>query len=182
MLRTLPGGWPSDLIARPLYDAPRWLADAVAEAGRRVGVGDLSAFGLPKPAEGVFTRGKRLGRAPAIVDREVVDAIRDGSIEVVPTIAEFRPGVVRLVDARELKPDMVICATGYRHGLDDLVGHLGLLDDRGLPRTEGTAPADAGLWFIGFQSRPALIAHVARQSGELATRIAQAINRSGILR
>jgi hypothetical protein len=77
---------------------------------------------------------------------------------------------------------MVICATGYRHGLDDLVGHLGLLDDRGLPRTEGTAPADAGLWFIGFQSRPALIAHVARQSGELATRIAQAINRSGILR
>lgn len=182
MLRTLPGGWPSDLIASPLYDAPRWLADAAAELGRRTSIGDLSVFGLPKPTEGVFTRGKRFGRALAIVDREVIGAIRDGPIQIVPTIAGFGPGVVRLVDARELKPDMVICATGYRRGLEELVGHLGLLDHSGLPRTEGTAAADTGLWFIDFQSRPALIAHVARQSGELATQIAQDVNRSSALR
>ena len=44
---------------------------------RRRTVGDLSAFGLPVPDEGVFSRLRRLHVAPMIVDAEVIDAIRD---------------------------------------------------------------------------------------------------------
>ncbi|MCW2661075.1 MAG: dependent oxidoreductase [Mycobacterium sp.] len=172
MLRSLPGGLPSDLIATPLFRAPVRLADALAAFGRRLSIGDLAAFGLPTPAEGVFARGIRLGRAPAIVDREVIEAIRDGSFEVVPTIERFDGSDVWLVDGRRLKPDAVICATGYRRGLEPMVGHLGVLDECGLPVAAGEMPAAPGLRFIGFQSRPGLLGFVAKQSRNVARRIA----------
>ena len=75
-------------------------------------------------------------------------------------------------------PDVVICATGYLHGLEPLVGHLGVLDERGVPRASGVEPAAEGLRFIGFMSRPALIAFVARQSRRVAARIAEELERS----
>lgn len=171
MLRSLPGGFPSDFIATPLYNMPARLSDAMATVGRRVSIGDLSDFGLPTPDEGVFSRGIRLGRAPAIVDKEVIEAIRRRTFEVVPTIDRFDGNAVHLIDGRRLELDAVICATGYFHGLDPLVGHLGVLDERGVPRAAGATPADAGLRFIGFMSRPGLIAFVAKQSRRVAKRI-----------
>ena len=176
MLRALPGGFPSDFIASPLYDGPVWFADAIAELGRRISIGDLTDFGLPKPTEGVFSRGIRLGRAPAIVDKEVLVAIRTRLIEVVPTIDRFDGDTACLIDGRRIDPDVVICATGYLHGLEPLVGHLGVLDGRGVPRAAGEEPAAEGLRFIGFMSRPALIAFVARQSRRIAARIAEELS------
>lgn len=182
MLRSLPGGLPSDLIATALFHAPVWLADAVAEFGRRVSIGDLSAFGLPVPADGVFARGIRLGRAPAIVDKNVVQAIRAGSFEVVPTVGRFDRDGVWLVNGHRLEPDAVICATGYQRGLEPLVGHLGVLDKRGLPRAANAAPAAPGLRFIGFQSRPGLLGFVANQSKQIARCIAEELSSSASLR
>lgn len=173
MMRRLPGGLPSDLIADPLYDAPTWLADGLSRIARRVDPGDLSEFGLPTPKEGVFAWGKRLGRAPVIVDREVVKAIRARTFEVVPTIEAFDGSSVVLLDGRRLEPDSIICATGYRRGLEPLVGHLGVLDERGLPRAAGEVPADAGLRFVGFLSRPGLIAFVSKQSRNVARAVAR---------
>lgn len=176
MLRSLPGGLPSDFIATPLFHAPVRLADAVAAFGRRVSIGSLAAFGLPTPTEGAFARGNRLGRAPAIVDKEVVQAIRDGAFEVVPTVERLDGGNVRLVDGRRLRPDAIICATGYLRGLEPVVGHLGVLDGRGLPRASGVVPADEGLRFIGFQSRPGLLGFVAKQSKQVARSIAEELD------
>ena len=58
----------------------------------------------------------------------------------------------------------IICATGYRRGLEPLVGHLDVLDERGVPLDDGARLADRGLWFLGFQSRPGLIGSVAKRS------------------
>lgn len=171
MLRTLPGGFPSDFLANVLCGAPPWLADALSAVGRRVTIGDLTEFGLPTPDEGVFSRGLRLGKAPAIVDKEVIDAIKNRSFEVVPTIDRFDRYGVRLVDGSRLRPDTVICATGYLRGLESLVGHLGVLDHQGVPVVSGAMPAAPGLRFIGFLSRPGLIAFVAKQSEQLARAI-----------
>jgi 2-polyprenyl-6-methoxyphenol hydroxylase-like FAD-dependent oxidoreductase len=44
---------------------------------------DLTEYGLPVPDEGVFTRLRRTGQAPAIVDKEVIEAVKAGRIEVV---------------------------------------------------------------------------------------------------
>ncbi len=178
LMRALPGGFPSDYIANPLYDAPVWLADAVSRVALRVDVGDLSEYGLPTPTEGVFARGKRLGRAPVIVDREVIRAIRARRFEVVPTIESFSDKSVQLIDGQQLQPDVVICATGYQRGLEPIVGHLGVLDDRGLPRVTGAAAAAPGLRFIGFLSRPGLISFVAKQSMHVAKTIADELDRT----
>lgn len=178
MIRALPGGFPSDYIATPLFDAPLWLADTVSRVGQRIDVGNLAAYGLPTPAEGVFARGKRLGRAPVIVDREVVRAIRARVFEVVPTVERFDGDHVHLIDGRRLQPDAVICATGYTRGLDAMVGHLGVLDDRGLPRSCGVTPAAPGLRFVGFMSRPGLISYVAKQSQHVARHIADELDRT----
>jgi hypothetical protein len=45
-----------------------------------------------------------------------------------------------------------VAATGYRRGLEDLVGHLGVLDADGAPRVHGarTHPDAPGLHFIGM--------------------------------
>ncbi|WP_353371113.1 NAD(P)/FAD-dependent oxidoreductase [Mycobacterium sp.] len=173
MLRGGPAGLPGDVISLPLYHAPRGLADAIARRARAQFIGDLTEFGLPVPAEGPFSLLARIGHVPSLVDPDVIDVIRDGSIEVVATVDAFDDDGIRLVDGRRLDPDVVVCATGYLRGLEPLVGHLGVLDDRGAPRISGETPAAPGLWFLGFLARPSLIGFVGKQSRRLAKMIAK---------
>ncbi len=117
----------------------------------------------------------RLGVAPAIVDLEVIDAIRDGSIEIVRTVESFDEKAVSLA-GRTIQPDVVICATGYQRGLEPLVGHLGVLDERGVPLAKHGQPAASGLRFLGFLPRPSLIGAVAKQSKRVAREIADELS------
>jgi cation diffusion facilitator CzcD-associated flavoprotein CzcO len=176
MLRSRPGGLPRDLIAVPLYHAPIRIAHAVSRRARMANLGDLTEFGLPVPAEGPFTRLARLGKVPSLVDIEVVDAVKDGSIVVVPAVERFDGDAVHLVNGAAVEPDAVICATGYRRNLEPLVGHLGLLDERGAPVAMGAKPAAPGLRFIGFTARPTLIGFLAKQSRRMAKRIARELS------
>lgn len=173
MLRKGPGGLPGDVVAIPLHNAPIRLADAIARFARRMTIGDLSEFGLPIPEEGVFARSARLGVAPAILDEEVIAAIRDRSIEIVCGVESLDPGTVTLADTARISPDAIVCATGFRRGLTKLVGHLGVLDERGRPTTTGEVPAAAGLRFIGFVPRAAQIGYAAKQARHAAKAIAK---------
>ena len=63
-----------------------------------------------------------------------------------------------LADQSRLTPDTVICATGYRRGLEPIVGHLGVLRPDGLPiRYKGTPELATApcLYFAGFWVVPA---------------------------
>jgi hypothetical protein len=173
ILRTLPGGLAGDLIATPLYHAPIGIADAITRAARRAAVGDLTSFGLPVPNEGIFSRSARLGRAPAILDIEVIDAIKNAAIEVVAAVSRFDGDSVILADDAALAPDAVIAATGYTRGLERLVGHLGVLDENGNPCALAPAPAAEGLRFLGFLSRPSLLGYIAKQAKRTAKQIAK---------
>jgi Flavin-binding monooxygenase-like len=171
MLRNGPAGLPGDLIATPLYHLPPWIADRIARRARLMAMGDLTEFGLPVPDEGPFARGRRLSVAPALVDMELVDAIRERSIEVVKSPESFNGDVVSLLDGTQLQPDAVICATGYRRGLDAVVGHLDVLDEHGAPRVLAPAAAAEGLRFLGFLARPSMLGYAARQSRRMAKQI-----------
>ncbi|MEV0799117.1 NAD(P)/FAD-dependent oxidoreductase [Kribbella sp. NPDC050281] len=178
MLRQGPGGIPGDFIATPLYHAPVRIADAIARFSRRMDIGDLHEFGLPVPAEGIFARSSRLGVAPAILDKDVIAVIRDKFIEIVRGVGALDAAGVALADGTRINPDAMVCATGFRRGLAQLVGHLGVLDERGWPTTTGEAPAADGLRFIGFVPRPSQIGFAAKQARRGAQAIAQELRRS----
>jgi cation diffusion facilitator CzcD-associated flavoprotein CzcO len=172
VLRQGPGGLPGDLVAKTLLHTPVRFADTFTNFGRRRDLGDLSEYGLPVPEEGVFSRLHRLGVVPSIVDREVIEEIKDGNIEVVRGVESLDATGVRLADGRRIEPDVVICATGYRRGLEPLVGHLGVLDEQGVPRRQGGDAAAPGLRFIGFTARPAALGYMGKQAKRAAKAIA----------
>ena len=69
--------------------------------------------------------------------------------------------------------------TGYRAGLEPLVGHLGVLDGRGLPVVHGAhePPGEPGLWFTGFTNP---ISGMLRELRIDAERIAAEVSRAGV--
>ncbi len=161
------------VIALALVRLPPRLADKITAKGREKMFGDLSDVGLPVPEEGVFSRLRRLGVAPAIVDREIIEAIKEGRIEIVAGVTSLEPDGVGLSDGERISPDTVIAATGYRPALEPLVGHLGVLDARGLPRAAGPDPAAAGLRFVGFVHLPAHLWTMGREGRRAARVIAR---------
>ena len=172
MLRRGPGGMPADLLAVPLFHLPPRISDRIAAAVQRRTFGDLTELGLPIPAEGPFARAHRLHVAPSLVDMEVVDAVRDGSIEVVAGVTGFEGQDVLLTNGGRVTADSVVCATGYGRGLEPLVGHLDVLAPDGTPIALAPTPAAAGLYFHGLLARPSLIGYIGKQSRGLARSIA----------
>lgn len=144
-------GVPSQLLGIALKRAPEWLMNPLSGALRRLSVPDLSAHGLPAPPGNGFTQFLRTRTVP-ILDHGFVAAVRSGRIGVVAAVRGFDGDDVRLADGSSVRPDAVICATGYRTGLEPMVGHLGALDDRGLPLVHGaaTVPQLPGLYFVGL--------------------------------
>ncbi len=143
-------GLPITRWARLFEGAPCWLTDRLGHLVGRLTIGDLSAYGLPPAPYGLATelKVKRMG---PVVDRGFTAALKAGSIELVPAVEGFDSDSVCLRDGARLHPDVVIAATGYRPGLEQLVGHLGALSPSGRPaildRTGAGAP---GLFFNGY--------------------------------
>src|SRR5215211_618848 len=173
VLRTGPGGLPGDMIAVALLHLPPRIGDAVARFGRKQDLGDLTEYGLPVPEEGVMSRLRRTGQAPAIVDREVIDAIVARRIEIVPSVESLDETGVQLTGGSRVEPDSVIAATGYSRVLGPLVGHLGVVDERGMPRARGRKPAAPGLRFIGYVPRPGGIGYAGKEARRAARAIAR---------
>ena len=161
-------------IALALLRLPPKLADAISRKARARMFGDLSDVGLPVPEEGVFSRLRRLGVAPSIVDTATIDAVRDGRIEIVAGVEDLDEAGVALADGTRVEPDAVVAATGYRPALEPLVGHLEVLDERGLPRATGPDEVAPGLRFVGFVHVPAHLRAMGLEGARAAKAIARA--------
>ena len=180
LLREGPAGVPGDVLGVALLRAPVRFADGVARLARRMDVGDLTEYGLPVPEEGVFSRMYRLGVAPAIIDKEIVEAIKDGRIEIVRGVEALAPDGAELADRATVDPEAIICATGYRRGLEPLVGHLGVLDERGIPRAVAEHAAAPGLRFIGYVPRPGGLGYMAKEAKRAAKAIKRELNSTAV--
>ena len=142
-------GIPSQALGIALSYLPRRVGGNIAAGVRRVSIPDLSEYGLPRPAERLGMQFARTGTVP-ILDIGFVAAVREQRVEVVAAVESLDGDDVVLADATRIRPEVVLAATGFGAGLEPLVGHLGVLDERGLPTGEEPAP---GLHFIGYFPR-----------------------------
>jgi cation diffusion facilitator CzcD-associated flavoprotein CzcO len=113
----------------------RW-RDANARAVQQLAFGDLTRLGYPRSALGAFTRAAAAGVTIA-VDDGFVRALKSGRVVMKPAIDRFDGRQVWFTDGTSCAPDAIICATGYRPGLEQIAGHLVTLDAHALPPFTG---------------------------------------------
>jgi len=173
-------GIPLQLLSPLMAHLPPWIVDILMAATERMIFGDLKKHNLPKDPDGVATRLIQEGVAPAF-DNGFVKALKAGQVTVLPQIKKFEGRTVHFVGGQTARPDAVICATGYNPGLENLVGHLGVLNASGKPVYSGSEshPEFEGLWFMGMTPRLPGVFYAAR--GE-ARKIAAAIKQKEISR
>jgi len=163
--RTAPNLFPRQWLGLPICAAalletdsrgpkrvPPSVGDACGRLVQRLINGPRSSYGLGPAPYGVATTRRTRGRTPVIADG-VIDALREEQIQLYPELVRFDGADVVFGDGGRAQPDAVIAATGYRHGLEGLVGHLGVLDAHGAPASRGpeTSPNAPGLHFIGYK-------------------------------
>ncbi|MFF5716360.1 flavin-containing monooxygenase [Streptomyces buecherae] len=171
-------GWSAQRSAVLARRLPVPVADRVSAVRARLCAPDLAGHGLPHPASvgvaGLYSRA-RAGAVP-VRDTGLVRAVRAGRVEIVAAVESFDGDKPVLVDGSRVDAEVVIAATGYRPGLDELVGHLDVLDARGHPRAHGARRLTAapGLYFTGY-ANPAsgMLREFATESRRIAQRIAR---------
>lgn len=176
ILRRSTLGWAAQYTGVLVRRLPVGLVDRLAGPVGRMSTPDLSAQGLPRPDTGLYTRVKQ-GAIP-VQDVGLIDAVRQGKVEVVAAVEAFEDGKVVLADGSRLSPDAVIAATGYTRALDGLVGHLGVLDERGRPVVHGgrTPQQATGLYFTGFTNPiSGMFREMALDAGRIAKSVAKTL-------
>jgi putative flavoprotein involved in K+ transport len=166
-------GIPTQVVGVAMRRVPPRIADAAFGPIQRLMVGDLSPYGVPRAERGVYTRAKEDDAIP-ILDVGLIDALKRRQVEVVGALLGFEGRDVILAGHERVQPDAVIVATGYRRGLEPLVGHLGVLGEHGRPIVHGgeTHPAAPGLYFTGYTNP---VSGMFREMAIDAKRIARAI-------
>jgi len=167
-------GMPLQLLSPLMAPLPAWVVDILMAATERLFLGNLRKYGLPKHPDGVATRLIQEGVAPAF-DDGFVAALKAGQVTILPSVVRLDGDAVIFSDGSTiLRPDAVICATGYRPGLEAFVGHLGVLDETGHPTHPGPIPHPDhnGLWFMGMTPRLPGVFYAARgEAKQLARKV-----------
>lgn len=118
---------PRDFLGTPLQVTsmrtaflPAAVRDTMGRITSRTAFGDLTRYGLPPPTYGPATEVLKYGRVP-VIDVGTVAHIKAGDIEVVPGIEAFSASGVTLENGATRELDVVVLATGYQAGLEDLL-------------------------------------------------------------
>jgi putative flavoprotein involved in K+ transport len=145
------GGIPMQTVAITTRRLPAWVGDSVVRIAQRLAHGDLTRYGVPRTEQPVSVQFGGSDVVP-VIDVDFVNTVKRGGIEVVPAVEAFDGYKVICADHSVIVPNVVIAATGYRRGLESLVGHLSVLAHDGRPLAHGPeSPAGAtGLFFVGY--------------------------------
>jgi putative flavoprotein involved in K+ transport len=173
LVRRALGPIPSDVFLELSARVPASVIDPlIARTHRLVWGTDLSVYGFHRPPLGLKATVEQRGRIPTFAD-ELIDTVRAGRIQVVAAVDSVGPACVTLVDGSSVTPDVIIAATGFSPDLDGLIGHLGVLDDRGNPRGGFARHVGDGMFTIGYGIPPnSPLRSIRRHATRLAREIA----------
>jgi putative flavoprotein involved in K+ transport len=168
-------GFPSQVLGIAIVRLPVPVADRIASTLRRLSIPDLAPYGLRAPDRPYSDFLRR--RVPPILDVGIVDAVRRSRVRVVAALERFEDGAAVLADGTRIDIDAVIAATGFRTGLEPMVGHLGVLDEHGEPVVHGSDehPDAPGLHFVGYD---VVLGGLFRFIGIQAKQLARAVSSS----
>ncbi len=110
-------GKPTDVFAASGPRLPGWLERPVLETLLRVLVGNPQSYGLPKPDHHIF-------ETHPILNSRLIECCSHGDLEPKPDIVRCEGKTVHFVDGSRGEFDLIILATGFRHGvpfLDDAI-------------------------------------------------------------
>jgi cation diffusion facilitator CzcD-associated flavoprotein CzcO len=153
LVRRAMGPIPSDVFLELFARVPASVVDPVIGRLNRLMWGDLSVYGFHRPPLGLKATVEQRGRIPTLADA-LIDGVRAGRVEVIGAVQAVESDRVLLADGTSVAPEVIIAATGFRTDLDGLVGHLGVLDQRGNPRGGFASHVGEGLFAIGYGIPP----------------------------
>jgi putative flavoprotein involved in K+ transport len=139
-------GIPVQLLGILLAPFPARVVDRLGALLRRLGNGDLSKYGLGKEAWGPFT-----ARRPPVIDVGFLELLKARRIDVLGDVRRFTKTGAVFAEGREEAFDVIVAATGFTSGLEQLISAPRALDDRGYPSADHAYP---GLYFAGYSETP----------------------------
>jgi putative flavoprotein involved in K+ transport len=164
-------GVPVQIFGLVLHAFPARVVDRVGKALRRVGTGDLRPYGLGAEDWGPFG-----ARRPPVIDVGFLEQLKAGRVHILPELVALTPDCARFAGGDEQPFDVVVAATGFTTGLEQLVEAPAALDERGYPRP-GAAPP--GLYFSGYAETPrGQLFEASRASRRLAANIVEYLGMS----
>jgi putative flavoprotein involved in K+ transport len=186
-MRTPPNVFPREWLGYPLNyttvlldPLPNAVLDQAGFLTQRMIYGDLAKHGIPRAPRGVQSETTER-HVSALIDAGFVEALEQRKLELVGPVERFEGAEAILADGSRLRPEAVIAATGYERNLPGIVGHLGVLDEHGVPALDGKRirsrehPRVPGLFFNGYYASSAGQLRFMRIDGRrIARRIARA--------
>ncbi|KAM7507825.1 hypothetical protein LguiA_018278 [Lonicera macranthoides] len=128
------------------------LVDNIMVVLSKLKYGDVTEYGLERPTKGPFFLKKITGRSP-IIDVGTIEKIKDGSIQVLPSINKINEESVEFVNGKINRFDAIVFATGYRSRVKKWLKDDGnLFNDDGMPkqRNPNHWKGENGLYCAGF--------------------------------
>jgi putative flavoprotein involved in K+ transport len=154
------------------------VVDRVGATLRRRTVGDLRRYGIGEAAWGPFT-----ARRPAVIDVGFLQVLKAGRVTVRPALAHLTDRGVEYVDGTQEDVDVVVAATGFSTGLEELLRDVpGIVGEDGQPLARsGERTVAPGLYVIGFDETVRGHLFEARaESKRLARTVARSLRQSGL--
>ncbi|MCW2608390.1 MAG: NAD(P)/FAD-dependent oxidoreductase [Frankiales bacterium] len=156
-------GKPLDTVEDPRLARllPWRVRQALTERMLRLAVGDLTRYGLPKPAHGFL-------QAHATVSDTILSRLAHGRVRARPTIDRFEGSEVVFADGSRTHADVVVYCTGYRITWPFLDASVLSAPDNQVALYRRVFPVDVpDLAFIGLVQPLGAIMPIAEEQGRL---------------
>ncbi|MCB0705445.1 MAG: NAD(P)/FAD-dependent oxidoreductase [Saprospiraceae bacterium] len=145
-------GRPTQVTAKMIDKLPNPIADWIGSMVQRLSIGDLSAFGIERPAISPRKQLRVLAKTP-VLDIGTVAKIRSGQLQVRPGISQLTAKEVCFTDGRQESYDHLVLATGYHTAVSDFIENSeSLLNEHGHPKGPIAEDSHSDLYFVGFDA------------------------------